>query len=383
MTRVTVNRRLYRWAVDRARISRDEADRRFPKLRLWETGEAMPTVKQLEGFASATHAPLGYFFLPEPPVEAVPIPDFRTVADRPIEQASADLLDTIYICQQRQAWYREYVRGMAAEPLAFVGSVRHGTSVVDTAARIGRAIGFSVEERAGYSTWAKALREFIQLVEDAGILIMVSGIVLNNTHRKLDADEFRGFTIVDGLAPLIFVNAADSKSGQMFTLAHELAHVWAGESALGNPQPRELEAPGREGWFNAVAAELLVPLAAIRGSFNPDAELDQEKQRLATRFKVSTLVILRRIHDIGGLTREAFWRAYDAEVERIREVEVRTGSGGDFHKNEALRVGRRFGAALVASTLGGETLYRDAFRLLGISKTETLEKFGRELGLSN
>lgn len=348
---------------------------------MWETGEAAPTVRQLEGFAAATHAPLGYFFLPEPPDEPVPIPDFRTVADRAIERASADLLDTVYICQQRQAWYRQYLSDSGGEALGFVGSVRHGANVVDTAARIGRAIGFSVEERASYSTWAKALREFIQLVEDAGILIMVSGIVLNNTHRKLDPDEFRGFTIADELAPLVFINGADSKSGQMFTLAHELAHVWAGESALGNPQPRQLEAPQRERWFNAVAAELLVPAEAIREAFSADADLDEEKQRLAAQFKVSTLVILRRIHDIGGLTRDAFWEAFDAEVERIRELDVRTGTGGDFHKNEALRVGRRFGAALVASTLAGETMYRDAFRLLGISKTETLEKFGRELGL--
>lgn len=317
--------------------------------------------------------------MPDPPDEPIPIPDFRTVADRPLGTTSADLLETIYICQQRQAWYRDFRRSNDESPLPFVGAVNSGADVVATARTIAEGIGFDLQERAAFSTWQRALRRFIELVEDVGVLIMVSGIVLNNTHRKLDPDEFRGFTIVDEYAPVVFVNGADTKSGQMFTLAHELAHVWAGQSALGNPQPRQLDAQTHERWCNAVAAELLVPESEITSAYDAQAELTAETQRL--RFKVSTLVILRRIHDIGGLTRQQFWAAYESEVERIGQLDIRSGSGGDFHKNEALRVGRRFGAALVSSTLAGETPYREAFRLLGISKSETLRNFGKELGV--
>ena len=381
MARVLVNPAIYRWAVSRARIDPQTLDKRFPKFRLWEQQEAAPTLRQLEGFAAATHTPVGYFFLQGPPAEPLPIPDFRTIGDTPVQQPSADLIDTIQICQQRQEWYREFVRPATETGLTFVASIRPGSDALAAAREIGSTIGFDLDERAAFSSWEKALRRFVELVEEAGILIMISGIVMNNTHRKLDPEEFRGFTIIDDLAPLIFVNGSDSKSGQMFTLAHELAHVWAGQSALGNPQPREIDAQGHELWCNKVAAEMLVPTAAISEGFRPDAVLHAEVQRLARRFKVSTLVILRRIHDIGGLSREEFWSAYDTELERIKELDVRSGSGGDFHKNEALRVGRRFGSALVVSTLAGQTLYRDAFRLLGISKTETLLNFGKELGL--
>src|ERR1035437_1674972 len=106
MTRVDVRPGHYRWARDRARLEVPALTRRFPRLVEWEAGTALPTLKQLEAFAAATYTPLGYFFLPDPPIEAVPIPDFRTVGGMPVGEPSANLLDTIYICQQRQEWYR-------------------------------------------------------------------------------------------------------------------------------------------------------------------------------------------------------------------------------------------------------------------------------------
>jgi Zn-dependent peptidase ImmA (M78 family) len=356
-------------------------DRRFPNLTDWEAGNSTPTLKQLESFASATHTPVGYFFLPEPPHERVPIPDFRTVGGPVPDAPSADLLDTIYVCQQRQDWYRGFARATGDDDLPFVGSVEQGADVVATAAAIRDAIGFDIAERARASTWEDALRQFMEQVERVGVLVMVNGVVLNDTHRKLDPDEFRGFAIADTLAPLVFVNGADTKSGQMFTLAHELCHIWAGQSALSDGEPRQFDAQAAELWCNAVAAELLVPIAAMRHDLNREAELQAEMSRLARRFKVSTLVILRRMFDVGALTRPEFWEAYEAEVARLRELGTSRSPGGNFHYTEAVRVSKRFARALVTSTVAGQTLYRDAFRLLGFSKMQTFRNFGHSLDL--
>ena len=110
-------------------------------------GEERPTLKQVERFAKAVHAPIGYLFLPEPPVESVPIPDFRTAENVYSGHPTPDLLDTIYICQQRQEWYRDFARSTGEGSLAFVGSASVRSAVVSTAATIRQALRFDLEER--------------------------------------------------------------------------------------------------------------------------------------------------------------------------------------------------------------------------------------------
>lgn len=379
MNRVTVSPDLLRWACERAGFTFKTLERRFPNLPEWERREVSPTLKQLESFAKATHTPVGYLFLAKPPAERVPIPDFRTVAGEHIGRPSPDLLDTVYICQQRQEWYREYARSMGERPLAFVGSVQITDDVIRAAAVIRQAIGFDVEERRRLPTWTDALRRFIEQADVLGVLVMVSGVVGSNNRRKLDAQEFRGFALTDDLAPLVFINGADTKAAQMFTLAHELAHIWLGQSALSDAQASSVPAHRVERWCNQVAAELLVPLEMFRAEYDRRADLRAELDRLARRFKVSTLVILRRIHDAGGLRGAEYWAAYEEELDRLRQLPK--GSGGDFYLTLGARASKRFARALVVSTLEGRSSFTEAFRLLGFRKMATFRELGHSLEL--
>ena len=379
MLRVDVRPELYRWARTRAGLDMDSLTRRFPQLDAWERGEARPTLKQLEDFAKVTHTAIGYLFLQTPPAERVPIPDFRTVGNVHIDQPSPDLLDTIYLCQQRQEWYRDFARSMGEKPLTLVGSANLKSDIVATAAGIRSAVGLDLEERRQTPTWTDALRRFIEQADSMGVLVMVSGVVGSNNHRKLDPEEFRGFALADDLAPLVFINGADTKSAQMFTLAHELAHIWLGQSALSDVGPLSAPSLDVEIWCNQVAAELLVPVAVLRQEYRSDADLSDETDRLARRFKVSKLVVLRRIHDAGGITQDELWQTYHAELEQLRAHTK--GSGGNFYLTQSSRVSKRFARALVTSTLEGQTLHRDAFRLLGFSKIETFRELGRSLGV--
>ena len=379
MMRAAINPELLRWARERAGRTLYELESAFPKLERWERNEEYPTFKQIERFAKTVHVPIGYLFLPEPPVEQVPIPDLRTVGNVHLQRPSPDLIDTLYICQQRQEWYRDFARSTRQEPCAFVGSERISNNVEETAARIRHAISFDLEERRRMPTWTEALGRFIEQADTLGVLVMCSGVVLNNTHRRLNPDEFRGFAMADEFAPLIFINGSDTKAAQMFTLAHELAHIWLGQSALSDAQPVRVPDDRVERWSNKVAAELLVPISNMRSEYNPHAELISEVPRLARRFKVSTLVILRRIHDAGGITDEELSVAYNEELARLRAVS--RGSGGDFYLTQGARLSKRFARALVVSTLEGNTLHRDAFRMLGFSKVHTLHELGRSLGV--
>ena len=382
MIRVPVNPELLRWARERAGIAQDDLAAKLDKLPEWESGEIQPTLKQLEAFARVVHVPFGYLFLREPPEERLPIADFRTFAGHAVTRPSPNLLDTIYACQERQSWYRDFAR-VAGEPgLGFVGSTSVGTSPETVAAQMRETLGFDLVVRRECPTWTDALRLFIHQTDEAGVLVMVSGIVKSNTSRKLDPAEFRGFALCDPLAPLIFVNGKDTKAAQMFTLAHELAHVWLGASALSNLGAAPDTGFCREEvWCNAVAAELLVPLDALRSDLQRNESLPDALSRLARAFKVSTLVILRRLLDAGWLTRERFDAAWAQENERLRKLVQAGSGGGDFYRTTVARVGRRFARALVVSTLEGQTLYRDAFWMLGVKKTETFNNIGREAGV--
>lgn len=381
MLYVDVKPEMLRWARSRAGLDIAALAGRFPHLAAWEGGEARPTLKQLENFARATHTGVGYLFLPAPPVERVPIPDLRTIGNVHIEHPSPDLLDTIYLCQQRQEWYCDYARSLGESALTFVGAAHLGDDIVTTAASIRTALGFDLETRRQMRTWEEALRSFIDQADALGVLVMVNGVVGNNTHRKLNPEEFRGFALADPLAPLIFINGADSKAAKMFTLAHELAHIWLGQSALSDVELSVQPSNQIEQWCNSIAAELLVPRAALESAYQTENNIRDEAGRLARRFKVSELVILRRIYDIGGLTREEYWRAYEQALAQIREIAPEPEGGGNFYHTQAARVSKRFARALIANTLEGHTLHRDAFRLLGFSKLETFQQLGRTLGV--
>lgn len=382
MLRPPVKPKLIRWAHVRSGRSDDALGRRFPRLRAWEEGTITPTWRQLQDFAAYTHTPVGYFFLDEPPEEQVPIPDLRTIGDRGVDTPSPDLLDVIYLCQQRQAWYIEYSASQGLPP----SELNRNHELLDLpdpeiiAREIAGIIGLGAELRRKATSWEDALRQLRIAVEDVGVLVMISGIVGSNTHRALDPEEFRGFALVHPQAPLIFINGQSSKSAQMFTLAHELGHVWLGQSALSDADTKSFPGHEVERWCNKLAAELLVPMEEFTPLVNPAEPTPHAMQRLAREFKVSTLVILRRMHEAGLLSREVFWKEHALEVARLQALHQDT-TGGDYYRTQPSRVGHLFAKAIVTDTLEGHTMYRDAFRLLGVSTTATFNELARRLGV--
>ncbi len=366
---------LLRWACDRAGAG-GEALRESHPLDEWVRGDVKPTLKQLEDFAKAARVPFGYLFLSVPPKEHLPIKDLRTVGSKGVRSPSPDLLDTIYLCQRRQEWYQEYAEKHGEEPVSFVGTATLSQPVEEVAERMRRTLGYDLDARHGCRDTAEALRLLVDRAEGAGVLVMVNGVVKNATARKLDPEEFRGFALANPLAPLVFVNAADAKAAQLFTLAHELAHLWLGESALSDVSLQSVGANAVEVWCNRVAAEFLVPLAALQAMAvgNPLDNLKSYK----VAFHVSRLVILRRLLDAGLIDRERFNARYAAISQPPATSQKPTG--GDFYATLPIRTGRRFLRALVASTLEGETLYRDAFQMLGINNTNTFNKIAERMG---
>lgn len=377
---VSINPQILVWARKRARFEHEMLEKRFPRLRDWEAGMVQPTLRQLEQFAHAVHVPVGFLFLSEPVAETLPVCDYRTIRDEGVSQPSPDLLDTLYLCQQRQDWFRDYARlqGLAACPL--VGSIASDEDPRPAAARLAGLLSISMDERQHLPSWSDALRYLVQKAEDAGVLVMASSIVGSNSHRKLDVSEFRGFALTDVHAPLVFLNAGDGKAAQIFTLAHELVHIGLGNSGLFDTQSGLVPDQRLERWCNEVAAELLVPAKHLAGVYNVSAPLDDELQRLARHFKVSSLVVLRRLFDAGFIDQSMLWQVYRRELSRLAAIDRGSG-GGDFYRTLGARTGKRFARAVLSSALEGQTLFQDAFRMLGVRASDTFFRAARELGV--
>ena len=376
--RVPVRSALLTWARERSGVSREEAASKFPDLNDWEAGLKQPTLKQLEKFASTMRTPIGYLFLPEPPEESLPVPDFRTMGDVEVRHASPDLLDIIYQCQQRQEWYRDYARLHQEPEVPFVGTFTADMDVAEAAAQMSAVLNFAPGERG--STWTEAAQRLRDEADQLGVLVMISGVVGSNTHRKLDPHEFRGFALADKLAPVVFINGSDTKAAQIFTLTHELVHIWLGDSGVDDADMRSSPSNSTERWCNEVAAEFLLPTESLHGvSINTD-DLTADLQRLARHFKVSTLVVLRRLFDAGYFTESQFRMAYRDELDRILNFLDERPSGGNFYNTQPLRISKRFARALIESTREGQTLHRDAFQMLGFKKISTFNELAHRLG---
>jgi Zn-dependent peptidase ImmA (M78 family) len=387
MAQVEISPSVLEWARERADIPFDTLSNRFKKYSAWLEGNGGPTFKQIESLASVLNLPMGMLFLREPPEEMLPLPDFRRMADGGTRRPSTELIDTIHICQRRQRWYRDHLASSGADFLSFVGSASAKDRPAVVAGQIRSALKLEVGDRSEVANWGEFLRQFIGYTREAGILVMVNGVVGNNTHRPLNPREFRGFAIPDPFAPLIFVNGADTKAGQIFTLAHELAHIWIGKGGISNSAADDLPddiAPDQnvERFCNAAAAEILVPMSQLITTDLPN-DLDLAKTTIARTFRVSTLVALRRLKDLGRLSYDAFQEAYDAELAFLKQQANKTSGGGDFYATMGARVDPRFASAVISAALEGQTLMGEAFDLLDLKKSKTFREEARRLGVTS
>lgn len=377
--RVDVAPTVLTWALEVTRTDVETLHRRF-KVDEWLTGETRPTLKQLEGFAKAAGVPFGYLLLPRPPTWELPVPDFREGFHRP-PQPSADLIAVISQSQRRQDWYRDYALTIGAEPLEFVGSAAD-LEPTAAAALIRRALDFEVPARHGM--WADTRRSLLTGFEDLGGLTVATSMVDNNTHRLLDENEFRGFALVDDIAPLVFVNTRQTLNGQLFTLAHEFAHVWRGVGGVGNAEPRFAGQSRVERWCNAVASEVLVPRDDLETRYSrvAGAPLTETLEALAREFRCGTLVVLQALHRTGIRRVDDYEAVYDAEVDRLRRISEpgRSTSGGDFFNNQPFRIGERLSRALIADALEGRTPVSEAMHLMSIRSVSTFDAYARRLG---
>ena len=386
---ITLQPAVLKWARERARIDAEQlADKMQVKPERvldWER-DGKISIAQADRLAQRTYTALGLLYLTEPPKDLLPIPDFRARGNE--QQPSVNLLDTIYLMQRRQAWMREELIGEGARPLNFIGSYEIDGDPLQVASAMRDALQLADDWAASVSTWSNALGHLRSRAEDAGVLVVFNGVVGNNTSRKLDPDEFQGFALVDEYAPLVFVNNADFKAAQMFTLAHELAHLFVGKTGVSSFEYLKFDSNTTERFCDQVAAEFLVPAEELRAFWATAEQASDPYQSVARQFKVSSLVAARRARDLGLIQPIAFFKFYEEYTDREWHSHAEhnvsnqqsQASGGNFWNTQKWRIGTRFGTAIFRAVKEGRLLYREAYNLTGL-RGETFENMREKMGI--
>lgn len=371
-TKINVDANMLTWAVSRAGFDLDEFIEKVPNLEKWISGEKKPTVKQLEAFSKKVHLPFGYLFLHEPPTENIPIPFFRTNGSKN-QEVSLNVYDTILLIQQRQDWLRDYLKDNEFENLPFVGKYNGVYNVSAIVNDIRQTLGLSENWASQLGSWEEAQNYLIETIEDKGIITVFNGVVENNGYRKIPVDECRGFVLVDDIAPFMFINNADSKSAQMFTIVHELAHIWTGHSAGFDFRKLQPADDPIEILCDQVAAEFLVPENAFNEKWNANPNI-----RSASRyFKVSEIVIARRALDTGKLSKAKFFEFYNEYLNREFNKKENQSTGGNFYATTRKRLSVTFANHINNAVKTGQLLYRDAYKLTSL-KGDTFQTFFTE-----
>lgn len=367
-TEVNINANILTWAIARAGYKLHEFTMKVPKVQDWIDGNKKPTIKQLEAFSRKVYLPFGYLFLSEPPKEDLPIPFFRTVqADE--TKVSINVYDTVLIIQQRQEWLKEYLRENGFEALSYVGKFSDNHNVEEIVTDIRKTLGLNENWASNFKTWQEALEYLTTKIEEAGIITVFNGVVENNTHRPIRVDECRGFVMTDEFAPFMFINNADAKAAQMFTVVHELAHIWTGHSAGFDFRKLEPANDPIEILCDKVAAEFLVPEIEFSNIWNKNPKISY----VARYFKVSEIVIARRALDTNKITKGDFYNFYEEYINREFEKKAKS-SGGDFYATTKKRLSVTFAAHVNNAVKSEKLLYRDAYKLTSL-KGDTFQTF--------
>jgi Zn-dependent peptidase ImmA (M78 family)/DNA-binding XRE family transcriptional regulator len=379
-----------KWARLRSQLNIEFVAEKVPvkaeKLTEWEAGQTMPTFLQAQKLASILHIPFGYLFLKEPPVERFELPDLRTVDDKGHSDFSVDLRDIISDVLFRQDWYREFRKEQGYTDIPFIGKYNYAIDTSIIVDEITNVFKLTIEDRKGLRNWEEFFQLLVKRAESIGLWVMRSSMVGNNTHRLLNTDEFRGFVISDTIAPAIFINGTDAKAAQIFTLIHEVVHLWFGSSGVSNIDFRkDLNAmqDEREKKCNEIAAEILVPKLMIQELWNEKVTLAENAEGLSKFFKVSSVVVARRALELKLILPEDFFSYYRILVDRWREqrLKMKESDGGpSYYVNIPIKNGVNFSTDVLNSVYSQKILMRDGARLLGLNPT-TLEGFAKEVGI--
>lgn len=378
---VNIQPAIINWAL--SQTSEDKLGTKLMEnIKHWLDGTKSPTFNQIEDFSKKSYIPLGYFFLQTPPVEQIELLEYRTLDSIELVNPSRNLIDIIHEMEAIQDWMIDYRKEMNYNMCLVVNSLEGNDDIMAIADKIRKDMELDIEWYQECSSSSEAFNKVRALLEECGVIVMMSGIVGKNTHRALDINEFRAFAMVNKWAPLIFINGADSRGGRLFSLFHEAVHIWLGENDLYNDTKYSTEkVKPIEVVCNAVAGELLVPRRVFLECWKKDTNDDiyGKMKELAKYFCCSESVIARRALDNQKIDKKTYNQVVSDAKQAYNESKQKMGTGGDYYRTARSKLDGVFVRALCESVNSGRTSYTEAYRLTNTT-SKTFPKVASGLG---
>ena len=386
--KVTPN--LMRWAREQAGLSISEAAEKIKRsledIVAWEDGEDQPSIAQARKAAEVYKRPFAVLYLDDPPEDFVTLQDFRRLPETVPKKFSPELSYLIRISRHRQEWARDYLLSEGYEGLPFVGSSSIKEPPESISLDIRKSLNLTPKMQINSPTRYHALRLWMDSAERAGVFIF--------RQRKVPLAEARGFAISDDIAPFIFLNSNDSKSGQLFTLVHELAHLWLGISAISNMEYRgryvDEDARNIEITCNKIATNAILDdrlFIEEWGRRDSLTSVEESIEYIAAHFCVSEEVVARRLLDKKIIGREHYLSLRDDYTKRWMEfkererLKMKNSEGGpSYYVTSAASIGYAFTQIVVSGYLSGSISGRDASSVLNV-KVNNLRQLGEVVGI--
>lgn len=380
MQKAYINNNILIWARESANMQIDVAAKKIPckeeTLQSWELGDDYPSVNQAEKLAKLYNRPLAVFYLPFPPKDFQTLRDFRRQGNA---NYSTSLIFIIREIQQKQNWLKEFFQDIGAEKLPFIGKYSLSDSINEIAKDIRETIGIN-----NYLGVNNILKHWIEKIEQKRIFISQTSSL--HSYMKLEVDEVRGFTIADKIAPFIFINSRDADTANLFTLLHELAHLWinaSGVSNISNIDFRENQSnlfDPVEIFCNKIAAEALMPELEIKAIIKTKPSQDELK-KIAKQFGVSKIALSTRLVNLKIISNDYYEtiksQYYDESMFYELNKKQQTGAP-DWYLLRLRRNGRNFSNIVISNYKNGQITGTDASSLLGV-KINNFSKYENQL----
>ena len=367
---VPINPEVLKWAINSSDYEQHELFQTTKYLDKWLKGEKKPTLVQLGNFSKKIRIPFGYLLAKEPPEQIQTYTDYRTIKNSPIKKPSRGLIETINDMEFKISWMRDYRISIGAEEISAIGMFskrKYGISEMVSQIRV----LLKLENDWAFHTGSfnEAYNLLKERIESLGVLVMKDALVLGNTHRRLDINEFRAFILYDDYAPLIFLNGQDSKAGRIFSLLHEFCHL-----LMSKEDNIIVDPDNTEDLCNQVAARFLMPKEVLFYLLESIDDIDSEIDILANKFKVSPLALARILYSLKVITLERYEQVYENSIKNYKLSKSNKGEGGNHYATKRSNLSTEFTKAVLISAGEGKTLYSNAYKLLNVSNSKTFEE---------